>query len=70
MDRLARFLGDDLQVGLPHVATDELQPLGEVRTELTEEGEQGPHGVTLADPEEAAAAVVDLVDDGEELVRS
>src|SRR5277367_60415 len=56
---------DTVEVGLPHVAAHDAQRL---RPRLTEPGEEALEGLRragLGDPEQAAAAGVDLVDERE-----
>ena len=70
MDGLWSFLRQHLQVGLPHVAANELQLCAALFAELSEESQQSPDGAFFADPQEALASGVDLVDKGQVAVAS
>ena len=59
---------DDLQIGLPHVAADELQPLRPGLSELPEEHQQRLLLSVLAHPEQAPNPAVNLVHHRQELV--
>src|SRR3990172_2308753 len=67
VDRLLGLLGDDLEVGLPHVAADEAQGDGSLAAELAEETQHRLHRAVAPNPQETAGPLVDLVDHGEEL---
>jgi len=54
--------GDHVQVGLPHVAAHELKPGTPLRPEPAEETHQRLELPVLVDPQQAAPAFVDLVD--------
>lgn len=58
---------DDVEVGSPHVAGNELDEGGACVAEHVEEAVQRFLGTLLADPEQAARTAIDLVDDGQEL---
>ena len=67
----ACFLGDDFQVGLPHVGTHHLKPgqePGAFAFQFIESGSDGFFRAFPADPEQAAGALVDLVNQGDEVV--
>ena len=58
-------LADHGQVGLPHVGADHPQGRGAVGAEPLEEALEGLDLALLADPQQAAAAGVELVDEGQ-----
>jgi hypothetical protein len=62
MERLARFLRDDRQVGSPDVAADKPEGRGAVASEPAEEPEQRLHPALLADPEQPLPSRIDLID--------
>ncbi|MFT5732565.1 MAG: hypothetical protein ACI8WY_001230 [Planctomycetota bacterium] len=64
---LRRPLRDDLEIRPPHITAHELEILG-VLAELVEEGSDGRLLTVLSNPDQALAAVCDLVDDGQVLV--
>ncbi len=68
VDGLRRFLSDDLQVRLPHVATHEAQLSRLFRSQPAEEFQQSLGLAMFSDPQETLASGVDLVDDGQEQV--
>ncbi len=57
-----------IEVGLPHVRTDEADARAELGAENLEEEIEGLLGAVLSDPQEALAVVVDLIDQRPELV--
>src|SRR5438552_4228257 len=59
---------NDMKEPSPHVARNKLDGLGARLAKPVEEALECCRGAVAADPEEALTAVVDLVDDGEELV--
>lgn len=64
------FGGDDLEIRLPHVRTDDLESGEKPGVRLLQGGEaalKGGLGAFLPDPEEPAYAGIDLVDDGDEV---
>ena len=61
------LLGDDFEIRLPHVAADESERGGPLPSEPAEEPDQGLGTSVLADPQQALARRVDLVDEREEL---
>ena len=65
--RVPRFLGGDLQIRFPHVAADERQGRGALLPEPAEELEQRLGASVLADPQQALARRVDLIDEREEM---
>src|SRR6266545_344171 len=65
VQRLARLLGDDLEVGLPQIATHELQCLASWLAEPTKEAQQGLDLALLTDPQQPAACRINLVDEGQ-----
>ena len=70
MDGLAGLLGDDLEVGFPHIAADEAQLSRPLFAEHPEEAQQSSDSPVLSYPQQALAFAVDLVDDGKILVTS
>jgi hypothetical protein len=70
MDGLAGLLGDDLEVGFPHIAADEEQLSRPLLAEHPEKAQQGSDGPVLPHPQQALAFTIDLVDDGKVLVTS
>jgi len=62
--------GDDLEVGFPHVAANKTDPAHHFLSEGGEAPAQSALRATRADPKQAAAVAVDLVDDGQEVVRA
>ena len=70
MDGLAGLLGDDLEVGFPHIAADEEQLCRPFLAERPEEAQQGFDGPILSHPQQALAFAVDLVNHGKVLVTS
>jgi len=69
VQRLAHLGGDHAQVGFPHVTADELHSLDDLRSQDGQPATQRGLGSSRSDPEQAAAVGVDLVDDGQEIVR-
>src|SRR5438132_7126004 len=65
MKSMGDLLTDGPQVGLPHVAADEAELGHALGPEPLEEGIDGVERAVLADPDQAADADVDLVDEGE-----
>ena len=63
-----RLACDHLQVRLPHVAADEPQLGAALAAKRPEELEQRPGLAVLSHPQQPAHALIDLVDDREELV--
>ena len=59
---LRRFLGDDMQVRFPHVATDESQLLGPLLSQLPEKPVQRRQCAILSHPQQPLRMRVDLVD--------
>jgi hypothetical protein len=57
-------LGDDGQIGLPHVRAHELDPCSRGLAEPVEEPMQGRPGALFSDPGQAPTPLVDLVDQG------
>ena len=70
LQRLAGLGGDHPQIGLPHVAADEAQPPHHLRTQGRQAAAQRRLCPARSDPEQAAAVGVDLVDDGQEVLRT
>ena len=64
MDRMGCLLMDDLQVTLPHVATNKLQCLGAILAKKTEESKQSFSRSVWSDPEKSFATFVDLINQG------
>jgi hypothetical protein len=62
MPGLPGLLGNNPQVRLPHVRADELQSRAALGSEPAEEAQQGLDLALLADPQQALAVGVDLVD--------
>src|SRR5271167_4743323 len=68
MQGLGTFLADHIQVGSPHIRTDELDLRSELLSDDGEETLEGFEGAFLADPEQAGEPLVDLVDQGQVFV--
>jgi hypothetical protein len=51
MDRMGGLLVDNLQVTLPHIATNELQFLGAILAQKSEKPKQSFGGSVWSDPE-------------------
>src|SRR5208283_2221366 len=60
---------DDSQVGLPHVTTHKAQPFDDLRPQCLEASPQRGLRASAAYPQQASALPVDLVDDGQEVIR-
>ena len=58
---LGGLLGNDCQVGLPHIGGDELETRAFFRSQPVEEAAESLHRPVLADPQKAFAVLVDLV---------
>lgn len=70
VDGTASLAGDDFEVGLPHVRAPDLETPEETFTRLFQRGEavfEGGLGAFAPDPEQAASAGIDLVDEGDEV---
>jgi len=63
VERMASFLRDHLQIRLPHVAADEPEGGGPVPPKPAEERQQGFDAALLADPQQALASAIDLIDE-------
>ena len=61
-------LTDDAQVRFPHIGADKLDLLGQILSDQGEELLEARHRALLADPQQAGALALDLVDQGEILV--
>jgi hypothetical protein len=70
MNGLAGFLGDDLEVRLPHIAADKEQLRRPLFAEGSEKAQQGFDGSVLPHPQQSPAFAIDLVDDRQVLVTS
>src|SRR5258708_13191517 len=68
MQRLSRLGGKNVEVGLPHVAADEAQPLDHPRSQRLQALPQRLLRAPLSDPQQPPTACVDLVNDGQEVV--
>jgi len=68
MQRLGAVLADELQIGFPHVRTDEYDFGNYVLAHSGEESLEGFDGSFFAYPEKAGDAQIDLVDQGEVFV--
>src|SRR5258708_6379266 len=68
MQRLSRLGGKNVEVGLPHVAADEAQPLDHLRSQRLQALPQRLLRTPLSDPQQPPTACVDLVNDGQEVV--
>ena len=68
MDRLSGLLGNHLQVRLPHVTADIIQPPGSFLAKPAKETQQGLDLPLLANPQQAPAACIDLIDQRQVLV--
>ena len=62
VERVGAVLGDQLQVGFPHVRADELDLPGQFLADHGEEFLEALAGALLADPQQAHATSLDLVD--------
>ena len=62
MQRLGAFHADHVQVGLPHIGADELNPRGTFLSEEAEVALEGLDGAFPADPQQAGQPLVNLVD--------
>jgi hypothetical protein len=65
---MAGLVGNDLQVGPPHVAANKTKSLDELRTQFLEPTAQRLLRTPLADPQQAPATSINLVDHSEEVV--
>jgi len=70
VERVTRLGGDDLEVGLPHVAADKTQAADDFRSEGGQPPAQGRLGAARPNPKQTAAVAVDLIDDGQEVLRT
>lgn len=61
MNRLAGFLGNDFQIWLPHVRTNEKQLCRSLFAECPEKPEQRFDSPILANPEKPFTVIVDLI---------
>jgi hypothetical protein len=68
IQRIRAAFADHPQVGLPHVRTDELDAFGQRLADQGEELREAFDGAVLADPQQAGAILLDLVDQGQVLV--
>ena len=68
MDSLSRFLSNDVQIGFPHVATNERQLCRPFLSEFVEETLQRLDRTVPAYPKQSFGMMVDLVDEGQILV--
>src|SRR5207244_4611752 len=59
VERVARLLGDDLQIRLPHVAADEPERSGALLPEPAKKLEERFGAPVLADPEQPLARRID-----------
>jgi hypothetical protein len=68
MQRLSRFGGKNVEIGLPHIAADEAQPLDHRRPKRLQALPECLLRASLADPQQPPATGVDLIDQGQEVV--
>jgi hypothetical protein len=68
MESLGAFLADDLQIGLPHIGTDEDDPRGHFVADHGEESLKGFYRSFFSGPEQARNVEVDLVNQRQVLV--
>src|SRR3989454_1384067 len=68
VNRSTGLRGDHVEVGLPHVAADELQGLGAFASKIVEKALEALLGPLKPDPQETLGALVDLVDEGQVVV--
>src|ERR1700733_9560805 len=68
MQRLSRLGGQNVQEGLPHVATDEAQPFDELGTQFLQPPPQRLLRAPLSNPQQPTTTGVDLIHDGQEVV--
>ena len=66
---LTRLGRDDLQVGFPHVAAHKTQPFDDLRPQCLQAPLQRGLRAPAADPQQTPALPVNLVDDGQKVVR-
>ena len=62
MESLGALLADDLQIGLPHIGTDEDDLRGHFVTDGGEESLKGLDRSLFADPKQTGDAEIDLLD--------
>ena len=67
VERVPGFLGDDVEVRLPHVAADERERRGPLSPEPAEKLEQRLGASVLADPQQTLPRRVDLIHEGQEV---
>ena len=68
MHSMPCLLGNDFQVGLPHICADVLQLLAQVSSQPPEEPKQGSRPPILTNPQQTLAVVIDLVNQRQVLV--
>src|ERR1035438_7879308 len=68
MERLGALLADDLQIGLPHIGTDEDDLRGHFVAYGGEEPPKGFDGSFFSDPKQARNVEIDLVNQRQVLV--
>jgi hypothetical protein len=68
MQSMTGLFGYNAKIRLPHVATDELNPVNAFFAELLEELTQGLLGSLFSNPQETPASGIDLIDHGQVLV--
>ena len=68
IQRIGAAFADDPQVGFPHVRADEFDAFGQRFADEGEELLEAYDGAVLADPQQAGAILLDLVDQGQVLV--
>src|SRR5271167_374613 len=66
--RLPGLGRDDVQIGLPHVATDKAQPLHYFRSQCLQSAPQRRLRPPFPDPQQTSARGVDLIDHGQKVV--
>src|SRR6202041_754529 len=69
IQRMAGLGGNHLQVRLPHVAAYKLQAFYKFWSELLQPQSKRLRRAPLADPKQAFTPGIDLVDDGQEVIR-
>jgi hypothetical protein len=65
VERVGSVLGDEIEVGLPHVGAEEPDLGAALHPEPGEERPEGFLRASATDPEQTAAPFVDLVDHGQ-----
>lgn len=67
MQGVGKLLGHNVEIGSPHVRADKANPGGYLGVHLGKESPEGLTGPVASDPQQAAALVVNLVNQGPKL---